>query len=101
MDFLRKLIALLIIITMLVVGVLFAVQNTQTVPLDLLVISLPERSVALWVLLGFAAGAVIGMLASAGIVLKLRKNLFTARGQLQRKSAELDKQRSGDLQAGG
>ena len=101
MELLRKLIALLVIITMLVLGVLFAVQNTQTVPLDLLVISLPERSVALWVLLAFTAGSVIGMLASAGIILKLRKNLFSMRGQLQRKSAELDKQRSSDLKAGG
>ncbi|MFT5481443.1 MAG: putative membrane protein [Halieaceae bacterium] len=101
MELLRKLLALLVILTMLVLGVLFAVQNTHTVPLDLLVITLPERSVALWVLLAFAAGSVIGMLASAGIVLRLRKNLYTTRGQLKRKNSELDKLRSSDLKAGG
>ena len=43
----------------LLLGVSFGIQNTTTVPLDLLVISLPEHSIALWVLLAFAAGGII------------------------------------------
>jgi len=59
----------------LILGALFAVQNTATAPLDLLVVVLPERSVALWVLLAFAAGGIIGMLTNIGLVVRLRAAL--------------------------
>ena len=86
MNFLRNLVYFLVVIAMLVLGVLFAVQNTVAVPLDLLVITLAERSLALWVLLAFAVGGVIGMLTSLGMVLRLRTELMGAR----RKLAKLD-----------
>jgi len=94
MQLLQKLVSLLLILGTLLIGMLFALQNTDTVALDLLLIQLPERSVALWVLLAFSVGAILGMAASSGIVLRLRKDLFTLRSQLQRKSTEVDKLRS-------
>ncbi len=94
MHFLQKLLSLALVLGMLLIGMLFALQNTETVPLDLLIIQLPERSVALWVLLAFSVGAIAGMVASSGVLLKLRKDLFSTRSQLQRKSTEVDKLRS-------
>lgn len=85
MQFLRKLFYFLIAVAMLVLGALFAVQNEATVPLDLLVVHLPERSIALWVLLAFAAGGVIGLLTSLGIILRQR----TALGAAHRKLAKM------------
>ncbi len=84
MQFLRKLFYFLIAVAMLALGALFAVQNEATVPLDLLVVYLPERSVALWVLLAFAVGGVVGLLASLGIILRQRTALATARRRLEK-----------------
>jgi putative membrane protein len=82
MKFIKNLSYFAILLAVLVLGALFAVQNTAVVPLDLLVIYLPERSVALWVLLAFAAGGLIGMLTSIGLVLRLRTALLRVNRQL-------------------
>ena len=99
MDFLQRLLTVIVILVMLLIGVLFSIQNTALVPLDLLIVSLPERSVALWVLLAFSLGAVVGMLASSGIILKLRKDLFSLRGQAQKSQREADKLRASQVAA--
>ena len=82
MEFARKLLYLLIAVAMVLLGALFAVQNDNAVPLDLLVVSLPERSIALWVLLAFAAGGLLGLLTSLGIILRLRTRLLAANRKL-------------------
>ena len=84
MNFIKKTTCFFLVLAVLVLGALFAVQNTTAVPLDLLVIYLPARSVALWVLLAFAGGGVIGMLTSIGLVLRLRTALLRANRQLAR-----------------
>ncbi len=87
MQFLRNLFYFLIAIAMLGLGALFAVQNEATVPLDLLVVLLPERSVALWVLLAFALGGVTGLLTSLGIILRQRTALAAARRKIDKTRA--------------
>ena len=87
MNYLKNLLYFIIIAAMLILGALFAVQNTATVPLDLLVIYLPERSIALWVLLAFGAGGIIGMLISMGLVLRLRTTLLRVNRQLAKQAA--------------
>ncbi len=83
MKFLRNLLTFIVLCGVLALGILFAVQNTVLVPLDLLVIQLPEASVALWVLLAFATGGVLGMLTSMGLVLRLRTTLMQANRRLR------------------
>ena len=82
MQIFRKFLYFLIALAMLALGALFAVQNEAAVPLDLLVVYLPERSVALWVLLAFAAGGIAGLLTSLGIILRLRTALAVANRKL-------------------
>ncbi len=84
MKLIKNLLLFIIALAMLVLGALFAAQNTAAVPLDLLVVYLPERSVALWVLLAFAIGGVIGMLTNIGLVLRLRTALLKSNRQLAR-----------------
>ena len=83
MRFLRNLLTFLLLCGVLLVGMSFAVQNTVPVPLDLLFIQLAERSLALWVLLAFAVGGVIGMLTNIGLVLRLRASLMGANRRLR------------------
>ncbi len=85
MKVIIRLIVVTLLLAILAISVLFAVQNTAAVPLDLLVIVLPERSVALWVLLAFALGGIMGMLTSVGVVWRLRASLLSANRKLRKK----------------
>ncbi|MCX2981173.1 LapA family protein [Halieaceae bacterium IMCC14734] len=90
MRLLVKILMFLLLCLVLMVGVLFAVQNPEPVPLNLLLVELPERSVALWVLLGFACGGIIGMLTSLGMILRLRTSLLRANRRLSVAGKELE-----------
>lgn len=97
MKLLRKLVALLIVLAMLAAGVLFALQNKEPVPLDLLVYTFEPHSLALWVLSAFALGGVAGMLASSAVILRLRTGRAAANRQLRKVNAELDRLRTAGL----
>ena len=97
MAFLRNLLALAIALLMVAIGVLFALQNPEPVPLDILVMRLPERSLALWVLAALAIGGVLGLLLSSLAMLRLRTTLAATRRQLGRAQTEVDRLRTRDL----
>ncbi|MBN7798937.1 LapA family protein [Parahaliea mediterranea] len=97
MKLLRKLLSLLIVLAMLAAGVLFALQNRDPVPLDLLVYTFESHSLALWVLSAFALGGVAGMLASGAVILRLRAGRSATSRQLQKANAELDRLRTAGL----
>ncbi|MEL7045844.1 MAG: LapA family protein [Pseudomonadota bacterium] len=97
MGFLRKLFALLLAVAMAALGVLFALQNAQPVPLDILVLTLPPRSLALWVLGALALGGVLGVFISSFAMLRLRARLIAARRQIAGAQGEIDRLRSQDL----
>lgn len=94
MGFIRKLLALLLALAMAGVGVLFALQNTDPVPLDVLFMTLPPRSVALWVLGALALGGVLGLLLSGFAILRLRARLMSARRQARNAQADADRLRA-------
>ena len=97
MGFIRKLLALLLALAMAALGVLFALQNAEPVPLDVLVMVLPAHSLALWVLGALAIGGVLGLLLSSFAILRLRARLLAARRQIASAQAELDSLRSKSL----
>lgn len=97
MGFLRKLLALALALAMAAIGVLFSIQNPEAVPLDVLVMTLPPRSIALWVLGALALGGVLGVLLSSLAVLRLRARLIAARRQIASAQSELDRLRTRDL----
>ena len=86
---LRKLLTVLIILATLVVSVLFALQNTVQVPLDLLVYSFGAQSLALWVLLAFVLGGVLGMIISSIILVRTRASLKSATRKLEKNRVEI------------
>jgi putative membrane protein len=94
MNLIRKLLILFVVLITVVAGVLFALQNTALVPLDLLVYTFKAQSLALWVLAAFATGGLLGMLTATGLVLRLRTSLRMANRQTTKARAELDKLRT-------
>ena len=65
MALLRALLSLLIVGIAIVMGALFSLQNSSPVPLDLLIVQFSERAVALWFLLFFATGCMMGLLGGS------------------------------------
>jgi len=90
MNQLRRIITVIILLAAVALGVLFALQNKQAVPLDLLVFSFAPRSLALWVLVAFALGGVAGLLISSVYMLRSRAALGSARRQLARARQQLN-----------
>lgn len=97
MKLLRKFIVLLIVLAMVAAGMLFALQNREPVGLDLLFITFEPRSVALWILLAFALGGLLGVLASSAVILGQRAGRTALDRQLQKANAELDRLRTAGL----
>ena len=100
MRLLRNLLTVLIVLVTLVIGVLFALQNKVPVPLDLLVYTFEPQSLALWILLAFVLGGLLGMMVSSAILVRTRASLGTCKRQLEKARIEVDKLRSESPVAG-
>ncbi|MFT5576872.1 MAG: putative membrane protein [Bermanella sp.] len=88
MGLLKKILFLIFLIAILAYGALFAVQNDTPVPLDLLVMKLPELRLSLWLVAAFILGGLSGLLISA-------LKLIQSKGQYQlvcRKLAKAEKE---------
>jgi|AntAceMinimDraft_12_1070368.scaffolds.fasta_scaffold244827_2 putative membrane protein len=97
MKQLRNLLTVLVILVMLAISVLFALQNKEAVPLDLLVYTFSPQSLALWVLLAFAFGGVIGMVVSSVILVRTRASLSACKRQLDRARDEAGSLRASNV----
>lgn len=97
MSFLRNLILLAVAVAMAALGVLFALQNPDPIALDILIMKLPERSLALWVLSALALGGFLGLALSMFAVLRLRARLAYLRRQLARSQGEVERLRGTGL----
>ena len=93
MKLLRNILTVLFLLAMIVVGVLFALQNKSPVPLDLLVYTFEPKSLALWVLGAFALGGVLGMVVSSFILVRMRASLGSSRRQLDKALTEVSQLR--------
>lgn len=102
MKQLRTIFSILILLAGIALGVLFALQNKQPVPLDLLIFTFAPRSLALWVLGAFALGGIAGLLVSSIYMLRSRAALGSSRRQLTRARTELEleKGRGTELKVG-
>jgi putative membrane protein len=97
MKLLRTLLTIAVVLGALAVGVLFAIQNKEPVPLNLLVYAFEPRSLALWLFAALALGGMSGMLISSAIVIRLRTSLGSAQRQLSRARSEVDTLRTAGL----
>lgn len=97
MKLLRTLITVIVVLATVAVGLLFALQNKEPVPLDLLVYAFEPRSLALWLLGALAIGGAAGMLISSVMIVRLRASLSTAQRQLAKSRTEVDSLRTAGL----
>jgi putative membrane protein len=93
----KRLFIVILLLLVLIFGVLFSLQNTATVPLDLLVIQFSEARITFWIIWAFIIGGVLGVLVSAVVILRLKSRLLIAQRQLKKRDLELNKLRNSEL----
>ncbi|MDB6062062.1 MAG: hypothetical protein JWM78_2165 [Verrucomicrobiaceae bacterium] len=89
MRWIRRFLIVLLLLLVLIFGLLFSLQNAQSVPLDLLALQLRERPLAVWLLVAFAVGGIAGMIASSAALLRLQANRYRLRRRLEQCEREL------------
>ncbi|SHF16308.1 putative membrane protein [Modicisalibacter ilicicola DSM 19980] len=94
MRWLKGLLLAVILLVVLLLGILFAVNNQQALPLNLIWLELPPASLSLWLLIALAFGVVLGMIAMSGVYLRLRTLLTRAQRHNQQQRKELDRLRT-------
>lgn len=82
MRWIKRLVVLLILALVLAGGLLFSLQNSGTIPVDLLVYQTAERPLSVWLLVAFALGGVIGMVVGSLALLQLQTSRLRLRRQL-------------------
>lgn len=92
MRWFKRLVLGFIALILVVVGMLFALHNQYQVPLDLLWVSLPPASLALWLLLSLGIGLLVGILTMGGHCLRLHRRLVRLRRQLPSAAASRSEQ---------
>lgn len=93
MRWLKGLLMAIILLVVLLLGILFAVNNQQALPLNLIWVELPPASLSLWLLIALTCGVILGMLAMSGVYLRLRTLLTRAQRHNQQQRKELDRLR--------
>ncbi len=97
MALLGKLLGAAILIAAISAGALFALQNTQPLVIDLLLVTLPERSAGFWLLCSLGLGIFLGLAAGTSIILNQRARLVAARRRRDRLNIEVDRLRKAGL----
>ncbi|MBM6551730.1 LapA family protein [Marinomonas ostreistagni] len=81
----------------LFIGIFFAIRNGQVMTLDLVLWQGPELSIALYMILSFAVGAVLTLIASSLLLLRSDRCVRKQRKQLERQQSEIDNLRKASL----
>jgi len=72
MRWIKRLLVLLIILAVFAFALFFTVQNTATVPLDLIWLQLEAQPISQWLLASFCVGALFGFLFNLWALAKLK-----------------------------
>jgi len=87
-----RLIGFLFLVALVVIGLSFAVLNSQPVSLNYY-FGYRDIPLSMIVVLSLAAGAIIGVLVSLGMILKLRAQLAQVRRKLRHAAKDADQLR--------
>ena len=91
LSWLRAVLTFILVAASIFVGAVFATQNTSLVLLSLFVITLPEQTMAVWLLLFLVTGLAVGSLVSTVIVLRQRASLAALRRENTRLKQRMER----------
>ncbi|WP_240776318.1 LapA family protein [Nitrincola alkalilacustris] len=93
MRFIKRLLMLLIALAVVLLGVMFTIHNTTRVSIDLVLVTLPEASLSLWLIGAFALGAILGLIFSSFVIMSLKTRLYAVNKRISASQRELEKSR--------
>ena len=96
MQWLKKVLTLLLALGAVALGGLFSLQNTLEVPLDLMVVQLAPQPIAIWILLSLAIGVSLGLATGSILALRRAATIRQLRKQRDRLLAAADQGSAGD-----
>lgn len=82
MRLIRFILISLLLLAVLGLGLLFTLENDALVPLNILVVDLPEQRLSTWIILAFFSGGITGLLTSTLVILRLQASRLGLRRQL-------------------
>ena len=94
MRWLARILVIIILLAVLAFGLFFSIQNDAVAPLDLLFVRFAEQRVALWLMLAFAFGGLMGMAVSLVALWRLKSQQLMLKRQLSSSQKELNKLRA-------
>ncbi|SDN99983.1 lipopolysaccharide assembly protein LapA domain-containing protein [Vreelandella arcis] len=94
MRWIKGLILAVILLVVLLVGILFAVNNQQTIALNLIWLELPAISLSVWLLATLTLGVLVGMIAMMGVYIRLKAKLARSERHSRQQRKELDQLRT-------
>ncbi|MGB0662287.1 MAG: LapA family protein [Pontibacterium sp.] len=94
MRFLKTLLLVVVALLVAFVGILFTINNTEIVGVDLVFFQLPEVSLATTLIITFILGGVCGVVINTLSVMALKTRLRAQSRRLHNAQAELDKLRA-------
>lgn len=99
MRLLKGLLLGVLTLVLLLIGIMFAIHNTQPVALNFVFFSLPEFSVSFWLILSFFFGGVIGVALSVVMLLQMKARALQLKRKLNQLDSELAKLRQASTSA--
>ena len=88
MRVLKSLLLLLLVMAVVMLGLLFSMENTTLVSLNVLVAELPEQRLSTWVILSFFVGGLCGMLSASFGLIRLQASRLRLLRNVKRASPE-------------
>ncbi len=88
MRWIWRLLIILLLLGVLVLGLLFSIQNAADVPVDLLVLQTTPRPLATWLIVAFVLGGILGLLAGSVALLRMQAQQM----QLKRRLGSCEKE---------
>lgn len=86
MQNIKKLIAMLILIPVILMIVVFVLDNSEPLTIQLFGLSGPTLSAGGWMMLSFVVGGALGLLTGSAIIIQLRTRLKLQNKSLKRGS---------------
>lgn len=88
MQVVKSVVLVLLVVAVVLLGLLFSMENEVLVPLNILVTELPEQRLSTWMILAFFCGGLCGMLSATWLVLRLQASKLRLRRSLRQLSSQ-------------
>ncbi len=90
---LQKILIVLLVLALILLALVFSMNNQIEVPLNFLIFETQPYSVAIWIILAFAIGALVGVLMATLATVKAKVSRRTLQKKLERTEQTLEKER--------